>query len=454
MSKYDLAATDAQAQRLSVSLAEQLHGFAAPLLSTLDALLDARLVRTLLATLEAVLAFRSRAHGLLLSELGAFLAETPEHAPAGTKRLSNLLRSPKWTSAAVEDFLWRMAGERLDVLAAANEPALMLWDESVVEKPESLKSEGLCAVRSSHAKRRTRIKPGFYQPPTTRPIFVPGLNWLSVLVIGMSGAPTVAAMRWFTARGKEALVADAKQVRAEMLERCAAEPWFTRVLHVFDRGYAGSPWLSKLAATGARFVVRWPKHYKLVGGIDGEKKPAWHITRGKRSLDTRLMRDAAAKQERMTGVYWTHVEHPDWPSRTLYLVVARSGKAGAEPWYLLTSETVQTASDAWRIVSAYSRRWQIEMSFRYNKSELALQSPRLWTWERRVKLMMIVTVAYAFLLSLLDAKLEVLKNTLLKAFCPRTGKRSRQTPAPLYRIRAALAALMTRYPHPKPQSSG
>lgn len=30
------------------------------------------------------------------------------------------------------------------------------------------------------------------------------------------------------------------------------------------------------------------------------------------------------------------------------------------------------------MVFAYARRWQIEMAFRYTKSELALESPRLW----------------------------------------------------------------------------
>ena len=32
----------------------------------------------------------------------------------------------------------------------------------------------------------------------------------------------------------------------------------------------------------------------------------------------------------------------------------------------------------WDVVFAYARRWQIEMSFRYGKSELAMESPRLW----------------------------------------------------------------------------
>ena len=38
---------------------------------------------------------------------------SPAQAPAGTKRLSNLLRSPKWTHTLLEKFLWRRAGQYL-----------------------------------------------------------------------------------------------------------------------------------------------------------------------------------------------------------------------------------------------------------------------------------------------------------------------------------------------------
>ena len=37
------------------------------------------------------------------------------------------------------------------------------------------------------------------------------------------------------------------------------------------------------------------------------------------------------------------------------------------------------------MVFAYARGWQIEMGSRYNKSELSLGSPQLWTLERRPK---------------------------------------------------------------------
>lgn len=78
----------------------------------------------------------------------------------------------------------------------------------------------------------------------------------------------------------------------------------------------------------------------------------------------------------------------------------------------------------WQVVFTCARRWQIEMAFRFTKSELALESPRLWFWDNRLKLLQMVSLAYAFLLSLLDPELKQLREALLKAFCPRTGKRS------------------------------
>ena len=60
----------------------------------LDAVLDTRLVRTLLATIQVIITFRDRANGLLLSELGGYL-ETPDKAPAGSKRLSHLRHSSR-----------------------------------------------------------------------------------------------------------------------------------------------------------------------------------------------------------------------------------------------------------------------------------------------------------------------------------------------------------------------
>ena len=92
--------------------------------------------------------------------------------------------------------------------------------------------------------------------------------------------------------------------------------------------------------------------------------------------------------------------------------------------YLLTNEVIETEAEAWRVVLAYARRWQIEMAFRYGKSELAMESPRLWTWERRLKLLLLVTLAYAFgltmqltELSLPVAAVFAILLTTIAAFC-------------------------------------
>ena len=78
-----------EAGPMAQGLGEALARFLFPLLVELDTLLDKRLVRTFLATIQVIITFRDRANGLLLSELGGYL-ETPDKAPAGTKRPSRL----------------------------------------------------------------------------------------------------------------------------------------------------------------------------------------------------------------------------------------------------------------------------------------------------------------------------------------------------------------------------
>lgn len=250
-------------QAVSRQLADQLAAFVAPLLQELDARIDKRLVRTLLATLGVIIQWRNRSHGLLLSELGAYLI-SPDQAPAGTKRLSNLLRCTKWQHTLIERFLWDRAKQRVSALAQQQEEdVLALWDESVVEKSESIKIEGLCAVRSSKAARLKRIKAGFFNPPGGRPIFVPGMRWLSVLLVGtceQSGPPTVAKMAWWTTRGEHA--SDKRTAQEQLLGECATE-WGQTLLHIFDQGFAGGPWLALAFRYLIRFVMRWRSAYTL-----------------------------------------------------------------------------------------------------------------------------------------------------------------------------------------------
>lgn len=431
---------------MSARLRARVWEFVPSLLGTLDRHLEARLVRTFAATVEAPLWIRHRNYDFPLSELSGYLADT-EHAPAGTKRLSNLLRSAKWAYLLIARFLWDAAATHVQRLTKAGEEVLLIWDESVLEKPESRTAEGLGAVRSSKAARLKRIKPGFYHPPGGPPVFVPGLQWLCLLVAGYGGPPTVAAMQWWTNRASGRVTPeDPRDLRRSLLARCV-KAWGRQVLHVCDRGYAGEPWLRELLQRRCRFVLRWPKRWKLQA-TTGDKQPAWQFTRGLRSWETQYLTDRRRGEAFPVGIVAVCLQHPSFVHNPLWLVVVRSRtrKGQREPWYLLTNEPIESADDAWRVMGAYARRWQIEMTFRYTKSELALESPRLWSWERRLKLLLMVTLVYAFLLSLLQAELQLLRRWLLRYFCHRTGKRGRETPAPLYRLRAALGRLWLAYP--------
>jgi hypothetical protein len=436
---YDAA--DAEAMQVGQEVQQDLFAFLQPLLVQLDAQIDRRLVQTFARTVDAILCFRNRPHGLLLSELGGYLL-SPEHAAAGTKRLSNLLRSGKWSSSLSETFLWTRATSQLQELERKNEEALVLWDESVLEKPESIANPDLGSVRSSKAHRLTRIKPGFYHPPS-RPIFVPGFQWIGLLLTGMRGTPSVAALQWWTNRGERA--SDKRTEEGVLLRRCL-DTWGHRVCgrplgSIFDRGFAGTPWLTLLATHQVRFILRWPARYKLAD-VAGNEHNAWQLVRGKRAWDHRLLWDARRHCYRKTGILAVPVL---FGTSSLVLIVARRG-AGQPPWYLLTNEPVASTEELWRIVLRYARRWQLEMVWRYGKSELAMESVRVWTWERRKKLLLLATLAYAFLVSLLDPSNDLLRTWLLQQWCHRTGKRSRETPTPLYRLRSALSRLWLTYP--------
>lgn len=119
--------------------------------------MDKRLVRTFLKSIQTIITFRDRMHGLLLSEMGACLL-SPEHERAGTKRLASLMHSPKWSSRVIDDFLWSWVITAVGQDEERGQDSLVIWDESVWEKPESQKMEVLGSVRSSKAHRLTHPK--------------------------------------------------------------------------------------------------------------------------------------------------------------------------------------------------------------------------------------------------------------------------------------------------------
>jgi hypothetical protein len=422
-------------ERMSEVISGMCYEYVKPLLKAMNRKLDRRLVKTFIDLLQVIVILRNRHQGLLLSELGGHLMGG-DQATAGTKRIHNLIASTSWKAQEVEQYLWEKADEAVNERLNPHDEVYVIWDESVIEKAESLKAERLCAVRSSKARRLSRIKPGYYNPPTGRPVFVPGMNWLQILVSGMKGAPALAHIRYWTTRG------DAKTTKREeehLVLRDVAKRWGKLVIHLWDRGFAGAPWLGLAIVYQVRFIVRWQKNYKLITS-NGRLLKAWQCSRGKRSQDHRMIYDARRRCERKTGIVFLSVRIPDFPSLPLTLVVSRPGK-GRTPWYLITNEPVRSTEDAWRIVFGYNRRWQVEVSIRYSKSELAFECPRLLTWERRAKLLAIAALVQAFLFSLLRDPLRPLVSWLIDHGCHRTSKRSRSTAAPLYRLRLALSLL-------------
>ena len=57
------------------------------------------------------------------------------------------------------------------------------------------------------------------------------------------------------------------------------------------------------------------------------------------------------------------------------------------------------------------------------KSELGMQSPRVWDWKSRLKLLGLATLAYAFLLHLLSAPFQLLRRWLFRYAAHRTVSR-------------------------------
>jgi hypothetical protein len=436
--KYDITEKNEQEpQKVSQELAEMLETYLCPLLLVLDTLLDKRLVRTFVQCLVAIIRFRNSKQGLLLSELGSYMGGYPGlsvTATAGTKRISNLLRSIKWSVLHIDRYLLEEADREVKKLKEQGKKILCIWDGSVLEKPESSKIEGLCPVVSSKAKRLQRSKKGLvFNFPPRKPITVAGMQWTGALLTGMEGMVKVALMSWWTTKGEDATTLRVHE--EEMLRKCIRQ-WGDILLHIFDRGYASGPWIQVLQSLKVSFVIRWKKgHFFFNAG--GEEKKLWQIGQGKKYFAHKEIYDVHTGEKMPCDIWWAPVWHASYAYQ-LYVVKVRVKK---KVWYLVTNERVVKEKQAWEIVFAYRRRWQIETSFRYGKSELAMESPRLWFFENRLKLLGMVTLVYAFLLHLLNSNYKNIVQSVLRLKCHRTGKRCREVLAPLYRLRWAISRL-------------
>ena len=404
-----------------------------PFITDLTCRLDIRLVRTFYDAFVSIIIFRNASKGLLLSELGKYITGA-QHSPAGTKRLSNLFRSKNWLS----DHLEAVHLERAKVYVREQESKarrlLCFCDDSMIEKPESWFSEGLCPVYSSKAARLTRIKRGYYNKPTSR-ICVPGFEWTGMVIGSLGIAPILGLMKWWTTKGKN------KECRDNIFYRLIKqikENFGSSLTFVLDRGYADFPTLDRLTKHQQHFIIRWKNTLILKDGT-GKELNTWRICHGKKGLHKRRVRDKERQRFVLVEIIYQAVFHPELPDIQLYLIVVRNKSfVHQQPMYLLTDIETDSTGIAWELFFSYIKRWDIEQAFRFNKSELGIQSCRLWEFENRLKVMALVTLVYDFLLQTWrehNAKARLWIN----AWCPRTGNKLREIKMPLYRLRAAFA---------------
>jgi len=131
------------------------------------------------------------------------------------------------------------------------------------------------------------------------------LEWTGVIVLGMEGAPQVAAMEYWSRKGEKAT--NQQEVEKRLLRKSVG--YLGRdVLHVFDRGYASKAWLEEWSAWKVSFVIRWQGKHNFFDA-QGNEKLLWKIACGKKTWGYREIQDVKTKKWVRTGVVAMRVRH-------------------------------------------------------------------------------------------------------------------------------------------------
>lgn len=430
-SKYAIARTKRQEiQEKSVEVSCLLERYLDRLVVPLDAYLDKRLVETFLQSMRTIIEARNQAPGLTISEMGAVLL-SGRQAMAGEKRIHRLLTSEKWSEEIIRIFQWNEANDRYEELRREGEQVYVVWDGSVLEKPESQKAPDLSAVKSSKVARRKKSRKGAFNRPGGKPIVVLGYEWTACIVVGEKGKVSLAAMDFWSRKGPDAT--SQREVEEKMLGKCARK-WGKNVVHLFDRGYVGGPWLERLWWYKVQFLIRWKKGHRFIDE-NGNENSLSQIGKHYRSWGYRIIWDECSKKDRKTGIVAIPVRHASYQGKLWVVIVRRGG----EPWYLVTNQCIDTEEKAWECYKAYCRRWKVETVFRFEKCELGIETIRLWKREKRDKLLHMVSLAHSFLLHFINEEHKELLEWILREYCHRRGTKQKDAQMPIYRLRWALS---------------
>ena len=185
--------------------------------------------------------------------------------------------------------------------------------------------------------------------------------------------------------------------------------------------------------------MRWQKNYKLIDP-EGRLLKAWECSRGKRSLDHRMIYDARRRCQRKTGIVFLPVRVPDFPtspSPWSFPAQAKVANPGiCSPMNPCLLSMMPGASSWLTIAAGKSKSPSATVNPNWPSKAPACSpgnaGPNSWPWLPWFR---------PSCFPLLDDLLLPLRSWLLDHWCHRTGKRSRSTAAPLYRLRLALSQL-------------
>lgn len=195
------------------------------------------------------------------------------------------------------------------------------------------------------------------------------------------------ALCWKTILKSE-LAGQRAAVEDEVIERFdAALPEDGNLTLLADRAFGEQGRYLHLAALGWDWVIRFRGNILVERVSDGETRKAkdWVHPTGR----AQLFRDAWVTADRLA----------------VAVVVTVKQKGMKEPWLLCSSHRDKTASE---LVTLYGQRFTIEESFRDLKNEhfgLGLSATHIGRTDRRDRLLMVASLAHAFL-TLLGAASE------------------------------------------------